>query len=43
LLAWGFVRVRNGEPGWQIGQPTINFVVGVMGATVALLALVKQR
>ena len=43
LVVWGVVRVLTGAKGWRIGQPTINFVVGIIGATIALLALVKQK
>ena len=43
LVVWGAIRVKRGEDGWEIGQPTLNFVVGIIGATVALLALIKQR
>lgn len=40
LVSWGANRVRSGDPGKTVGQDTINFVMGIIGATLALLALV---
>ena len=40
LLGWGINRVLKGRDEWTIGQPTINFVVGIVGATIAILAIV---
>ena len=40
LLGWGINRVKNGRDEWTVGQPTINFVVGIIGATIAILAIV---
>jgi len=42
LLIWGVNRVRTGDPNWTVGQNTINFVVAVFGATIAILTLVAQ-
>jgi len=43
MLGWGGHRVRTGERGdWRVGQPTINFVVGVLAATIGLFALVSR-
>jgi hypothetical protein len=52
LTVWGFVRIAKvlgtgsaatGHSRLEIGQPTLNFVVGVIAATVAIFALVVQR
>lgn len=40
LLAWGWNRIKNGRDDNTIGQNTINFVVGLVGATIALFTLV---
>lgn len=40
LLAWGWNRIKRGRDDNTIGQNTINFVVGVVGATIALFTLV---
>ncbi len=40
LLAWGINRVSKGRDDWTVGQPTINFVVGILGVTIAILAIV---
>jgi hypothetical protein len=40
LLSWGINRVVKGRDDWTIGQNTINFVVGIVGATIALLTIV---
>jgi hypothetical protein len=40
LLAWGARRIRTGRDDWTIGQNTINFVVAIVGATFAILAIV---
>lgn len=39
LFIWGFSRVKGVNNDWKIGQPTINFVVGMIGVTIALLRL----
>jgi len=39
LICWGANRVRIGGPSLTVGQATINFVVGLIGATFALIAL----
>ncbi|MER9183707.1 hypothetical protein [Mesorhizobium sp. M0767] len=39
LLGWGRQRIKIGNPSSVIGQETLNFVVGVMGVTAAILAL----
>ena len=40
LIVWGGVRIVTGEASRRVGQDTINFVVGIVGVTIALLALV---
>lgn len=42
LIGWGIRRIWTGDERWTVGQATLNFVVGVIAATVALLALVVQ-
>jgi|ERR1700677_2539305 len=43
LLWWGFVRVTNKKfENLQIGQETINSVIGIMAATFALLTLLHD-
>jgi len=42
LLAWGINRITKGSPDYTVGQSTINFVVGFIGATIAILTLVVQ-
>ncbi|GAB3374098.1 hypothetical protein GCM10027431_26370 [Lysobacter rhizosphaerae] len=42
LLWWGVIRVRTGRPDMTIGQDTINFVIGVISVTIALLALMAK-
>lgn len=47
LIVWGCVRiakVRKKQPrNWEIGQSTLNFVVGVIAATAAFFAFLSQR
>jgi hypothetical protein len=43
LAGWGINRVRTGRADMQVGQSTINFVVGVIAATIALFTLVIQN
>jgi hypothetical protein len=44
LTAWGVSRIRTGRDGdYRIGQETINFVVAIVGATVAILELFKHH
>src|SRR4051812_9574985 len=40
LLGWGIRRIRTGRDDWTVGQNTINFVVAIIGATMAILAIV---
>jgi hypothetical protein len=40
LCGWGVHRARTGDKGGPVGQITLNFVVAIVGATFALLALV---
>jgi hypothetical protein len=40
LLGWGIRRIQNGRDDWTVGQNTINFVVAILGATIAILAIV---
>jgi hypothetical protein len=42
LLWWGINRIQTGRPDRTVGQDTINLVVGLVGATVALLGLLKK-
>lgn len=43
MLVWGARRIRKGRDDWTVGQETLNFVVGVVGATVAIFAIVAQQ
>jgi uncharacterized membrane protein YfcA len=47
LTIWGGVRVakaRKAQPRrWEVGQSTLNFVVGVIAATAAIFTLVVER
>lgn len=47
LIIWGCVRiakVRREKPlRWEVGQSTLNFVVGVIAATAAIFAFVSLR
>ena len=40
LLGWGVRRIETGRNDWTVGQNTINFVVAIVGATIAILAIV---
>jgi hypothetical protein len=40
LLGWGARRIKTGRDDWTIGQSTINFVIAIVGATLAILAIV---
>ena len=42
LVIWGVRRIKSGRNDWTVGQSTLNFVVGVVGATVAIFALITQ-
>lgn len=42
LITWGGFRVMVGDKGWQVGQATINFVVGIIGAAIAILQLMQK-
>jgi hypothetical protein len=42
LLAWGINRTAKGSADYTVGQSTINFVVGFIGATIAIFTLVVQ-
>jgi hypothetical protein len=42
LVWWGVNRIRNGRPDPTIGQSTIQFVMGTVSLTVALLALTMK-
>lgn len=42
LVWWGVNRIRNSRPDPTIGQTTIQFVMGTVSLTVALLALVMK-
>jgi hypothetical protein len=47
LTVWGGRRVAKvwkAKPRrWEVGQPTLNFVVGVIAATAAIFTLVVER
>ena len=43
LLWWGGNRLRTGADDPTVGQNTINFVIAIVGASVALLGLLKGR
>ena len=43
LIFWGIDRVKHGQNSLRIGQPTINFIVAIMGITFALLALILDK
>lgn len=43
LVVWGVRRIATGRDDWTVGQSTLNFVVGVVGATVAIFAIVVQQ
>ncbi len=43
LVVWGGRRIKEGRSDWTVGQSTLNFVVGVVGATVAIFALIAQQ
>jgi Kef-type K+ transport system membrane component KefB len=46
LTIWGIRRVAKvwkEEYRWEVGQPTLNFVVGVIAATVAIFTLIVQH
>jgi hypothetical protein len=40
LLGWGIRRIQAGRDDRTVGQSTINFVVAILGATIAILAIV---
>lgn len=42
LIIWGGNRVKIGRQDFTVGQTTINFVVGLVGATIALFTLVTS-
>jgi hypothetical protein len=42
LLGWGINRIRKGSDGSAIGQSTINFVIAIIGATFAILAILIE-
>ena len=42
LSWWGVNRILTGKADRTVGQDTINLVIGVVGATVALLGLLKR-
>ncbi|MDJ0782574.1 MAG: hypothetical protein QNJ22_11415 [Desulfosarcinaceae bacterium] len=41
LMYWGCNRITNGRDDPTVGQGTINLVIGIFAATVALLSLLK--
>ena len=43
MVVWGVRRIYEGRDDWTVGQATLNFVVGVVGATVAIFAIVAQQ
>ena len=40
LLGWGIRRIQKGRDDRTVGQSTINFVVAILGTTIAILAIV---
>jgi hypothetical protein len=42
LLTWGVRRIKTGRNDPTIGQSTINFVIAIVGLTVAILAIVMD-
>jgi hypothetical protein len=40
LLGWGIRRIMQGRDDWTVGQNTINFVVAILGLTIAILTIV---
>jgi|SRR6516225_6271382 hypothetical protein len=45
LLGWGLIRICTWDqsPRWRISQPTISFVLTIIGTTIALFALVVKH
>ncbi len=43
LIGWGGNRVRTGRADNTVGQSTINFVIGLVAATMALLSLLSGK
>jgi hypothetical protein len=43
LIGWGFNRIKRGRPDRTVGQNTINFVIGLVAATMALLSLLTGK
>jgi hypothetical protein len=42
LLSWGINRIKKGSNDNTIGQSTINFVIAIIGATFAILAILLE-
>lgn len=42
LLWWGINRIVRGDQSYRVGQDTINFVVALVAASVAIFTLVVQ-
>jgi hypothetical protein len=42
LTWWGARRIQTGRPDPTVGQDTINLVIGLVAASVALLGLLKR-
>jgi hypothetical protein len=43
LLVWGINRIKKGRDEWTVGQDTINFVVAIIGATIAILTILIDK
>jgi len=43
LLIWGINRIKKGRDDWTVGQSTINFVVGIIAATIAILTIFLEK
>jgi peptidoglycan/LPS O-acetylase OafA/YrhL len=43
LLIWGIKRIKKGRDDWTVGQDTINFVVAIVGATIAILTILLDK
>ena len=42
LIWWGANRALTGRPDRTVGQDTINLVIAIVGASIALLGLLKR-
>jgi hypothetical protein len=42
LFGWGFNRIKTGDDRRQVGQDTINFVLGFVAVTLAILSIILK-